>query len=143
MSFSAAVNAHNGLYGLQRFSAAPDLALQVTQHLRTQRGALNVKRFEEGYLLSWVLRFCQQHCEGQLAEIDLRWPLDILIQRVSSADDSIALKLPQFCMRSREFGCSGNAFALWSLCITCATHPCSYRNYLMANWPRHVLWTQR
>ncbi|GAQ84248.1 hypothetical protein KFL_001820010 [Klebsormidium nitens] len=81
-SFSAAVNVHNVLYGLQRFTEAPELGLQHNQHLRTHRGALYVKRFEEGYLLSWVLRFCQELCESQLSEIDLRWPLDVLIHRI-------------------------------------------------------------
>lgn len=81
-SFTAATRIHHGYHGLQRFSQAPELAMEVRRHLHSQRGALCKKRLEEAYFLYWVVRFCQDHCQSQLQEIDLLWPLDALIERV-------------------------------------------------------------
>lgn len=83
MSFTAATRFHNRLHGLEHFSEAQHLGMQVHRHLRSQRGSLNKQRFEQAYFRSWVIRFCQEYCESQLEEIDLRWPLDSLIERVS------------------------------------------------------------
>jgi hypothetical protein len=82
-SFTAATRIHNAVHGLYRFSDEPNLAMQVTRHLHSQRGSLYKKRFEEAYFLHWVVRFCQEYCPSQLQEIDLNWPLDALVERVS------------------------------------------------------------
>ncbi|GAQ80641.1 hypothetical protein KFL_000580360 [Klebsormidium nitens] len=79
VTFAGAVRAHNDLWGLDRFSEAPEAALETMRWRRSLRGSLHREIFERTYLQYWAIRFCQDGCPSLLDEIDLRWPVDRIL----------------------------------------------------------------
>jgi hypothetical protein len=82
-SFISAARAHNDTWDVNRFSEAPDQALNRSLNLHTLRGSLNALRFEHAYLQYWAVRFCQDCCSAMLDEIDLLWPIDRILSMLN------------------------------------------------------------
>ncbi|GAQ93069.1 hypothetical protein KFL_012810030 [Klebsormidium nitens] len=82
-SFVSAVRAHNASFDLDRFSEEPEAALQRLRRRRTLRGSLNRERFELAYFQFWAVRFCQDHCPSLLDDIDLREPIDNILNKLN------------------------------------------------------------